>query len=309
MRPIAGMLRVAWLAAFGAALCSGEGSAGAAIVRQGSIGVHGLTRTYTLNLPNGFSSARRYPIVLLLHGGLGNGARIEQQTGLGNYVDRGGFIAVFPDSGGQEWNDGRETTRSGPDDVGFLVALVQDLVARSGGDPARVFVGGVSSGGMMVQRLACEATTVFAAYAAAIANMPWGLAGTCRPARRVPIVFFQSTADPIMPWAGGEVRHGRFHGAGGRILSAPETIGFWAQVDRCGGARTRDIPDRAHDGTHVSMHDFGRCGLVQYEVQGGGHRWPGGRDLGFFVQQIVGPTTHAIDATTVMLDFFRRYGL
>lgn len=309
MRPIAEALLVAFLQALIATACMGSSGAAAAIVKQDSIVVQGQTRTYSVYLPES-NGSRRYPIVMMLHGGEGTGASVAQRTGLGGYVDREGFIAVFPDAGSQQWNDGRETTRSGRDDVGFLVAVVHDLVARSGGDRARVFVGGLSNGGIMAQRLACEATGVFAAYAVAIANMPYGLAGTCRPSRRVPIIFFESTADPLMPWAGGEVRHGPFHGVGGRILSIPQTIDFWAKIDGCGGAQIRDLPDRVNDNTHVRVHDFGACGLVLYEIQGGGHAWPGSNaPVRAFARRIIGNVTQNISATSAMIDFFRRFGL
>lgn len=304
------MARAAVIAVLVAAIYYGLGDAAAANVRQGSIQVQGLTRTYALYVPDGFNPGQRYPVVMMLHGGIGNSARFAENTGVGGYVDRGHFIAVFPDSGGGEWNDGRETTRSGRDDVGFLVALVSDLVARSGADPARVFVGGSSAGGMLTQRLACEATHVFAAYAVAVANMPASLVGACRPARRVPVLFFAATADPFMPWSGGEVRRGWLRGAGGSVLSAPETIAFWSRYDGCGGSRTTDLPNRLNDGTHVRLHDFGSCGVVFYEIQGGGHGWPGGvRSTDPRAERILGLVTHEVNATSVMLDFFRRYGL
>jgi len=304
------MLLIFFWASLAAAMCLGSDGAAAMAVRDGTLNVQGQTRTYQLYLPESVNSPGRRPIVMMLHGGLGNGAKVAQQTGLGAYVDRGGFIAVFPDSGGQQWNDGRETTQSGRDDVGFLVALAHDIVAKFGADPARVFVGGASNGGMMTQRLACEATKVFAAYAVAVANLPYGLVGGCRPSRRAPMIFFESTTDPLMPWAGGEVRHGRFRGVGGRVLSTADTIGFWSRVDGCGASQTRDLPDRVNDGTHVRVHDFGGCGLILYEIQGGGHTWPGGEEpSGPFGRFVVGNTTHDINATSVMIDFFRRHGL
>ncbi len=310
MRLIAELLRVVLLAAIVVAVCPGRSGAVAATVRQGTIAVPGQTLTYSLYLPQRAAPTGRYPIVMLLHGGSSNGARIAEQTGIGAYVDQYGFIAVLPDTGGTEWNDGRDTTRSSRDDVGYLVALVHEVVARFGGDPARVFVAGASAGGMMVQRLACEATNVFAAYAAVVANLPVALAGTCRPSRRVPIVFFNSTTDPFMPWAGGEIRRGRFRGAGGQVLSAPQTIDFWSRFDGCGGARTEDLPDRVSDNTHVRVVNFGACGVLFYEIEGGGHTWPGGASPGgFFARRILGATTHNINATSAMLDFFRRYGL
>ena len=272
--------------------------------------MQGLQRTYTAYLPSNFDPSLRYPVVMMLHGGLGDGAKIDQQTGLSSHVDSSGFVAVFPDSGGGQWNDGRETTRSFRDDLGFLTTLVKEIVAKWGGDSSRVFVGGASNGGMMVQRLACETTNVFAAYAVALANMPRALAATCRPADPARIVFFQSTTDPLMPWVGGEVKQGRLSGVGGRVLSTPETIAFWSRVDGCSGAQTRDIPDRGNDGTHVRLHDYGACGLMLYEVQGGGHTWPGSdAPRGIVAQRILGKATREIEATVAMLAFFRRFGL
>src|SRR5579885_1930709 len=211
MRATAGV-RSPLLAIFIVATLLFHGTAGAAQVQQGAIPFQGQMRTYSVYLPDNFGLGRPLPVVMMLHGGEGNGGRIAQQTGLPAFVDRDRFIAVFPDAGGRQWNDGRETTRSEIDDVGFLVAVVHDVVGRYGGDPARVFVGGASNGGMMVQRLACETTSVFNAYAVAIANMPVALLGACHPPRRAPMLFFESTDDPLMPWAGGEIRHGRFRG-------------------------------------------------------------------------------------------------
>jgi poly(3-hydroxybutyrate) depolymerase len=60
----------------------------------------------------------------------------------------------------------------------------------------------------------------------------------------------------------------------------------------------------------VRLHDFGRCGVVFYEIQGGGHGWPGGvRSTDPRAERILGHVTREINATSVMLDFFRRYGL
>jgi polyhydroxybutyrate depolymerase len=309
MRPIADMLLAVLLGTLVAVMCLTPDSATAAIVKQGSIVAQGQTRTYSVYLPAGMNSSRRYPIVMMLHGGTQNGDRVAMQTGLGNYVDQGGFIAVFPNSIGRQWNDGREAMQSNVDDVGFLVALVRDLVATAGGDPAHVFVGGVSNGGMMTQRLACEATNVFAAYASVDANMPSRLVGICHPSRRAPIVIIESTTDPLMPWAGGEIKHGP-GGVGGTVLSTPDTVNLWSKLNGCGPAQGQNLPIRVNDGTSATEYDFGSCGLLFYEIHGGGHTWPGSKSpIGFLGRLIVGKTSESIDATATILNFFRRYGL
>ena len=42
------------------------------------------------------------------------------------------------------------------DDVGFFAALIGKLTAEGGADPRRVYVTGISNGGLMTHRLGCE---------------------------------------------------------------------------------------------------------------------------------------------------------
>lgn len=313
MPPICEAQRLTWMAAFVAILGILGGPAGAATITQGVVEIGGVQRSYTMYLPAGFDAAKRYPIVLGLHGGLGNGERFAQQSGLPNYVDQRNFIAVFPNANGKQWNDGRATTRSSTDDVAFLLMLVRQVTAANGGDPQRVFVTGVSNGGMMAQRLICDAADVVAGVAVVIANLPADIAGDCRPKRPVPIAFFNGVADPLMPWAGGDIRKAPGLGVGGKAMSTPQTVAFWAGANGCRSELMQNLPGRAADGTKVRLHTFESCSgapVLLYEIQGGGHAWPGSAVPKLaIVRRIVGTTSKAIDATQAMLEFFSKFGL
>ena len=289
----------------------------AATLERESVTVEGTARSFALYLPADYDSQEQYPILIVLHGGEGDGLGTAERTGFADYVDGDQFIAVFPDAGGRQWNDGRETTRSNADDVAFLEAVVQSVVEMYGGDPAHVFVAGGSNGGMMTQRLACERSDLFAGFAAVNANMPAGLAGGCRPSRARPFAFFFGTEDPIMPPSGGEVRSARRAGmgAGGEVIPAADTVRFWTEANRCGGSSERAVPDHAEDdGTTVRQVTYQTCAdatqVVEFEVVGGGHTWPGSappeRAL---LRRIVGVTSQDIDATGTIIAFFRAYGL
>jgi polyhydroxybutyrate depolymerase len=290
----------------------GIGHAQAFTIKHGAVELDGAQRTYTIYVPDGLDPAKRYPIVMALHGGLGNGERVAQQTGLPDHVDRRGFIGVFPDSKGKQWNDGRETTRSGPDDVAFLVKLVRQIASESGGDPKRVYVAGVSNGGMMVQRLICE-TDMVAAAAVVIANLPTALVSSCQPKRPVPIVFFNADTDPLMPWAGGQIKSAPGLGVGGTVISTMQTIAFWDRVNGCRDEQVANLPARNDDGIRVKLYTFESCSaapVLLYEIQGGGHTWPGGPVPKLaIIRHIVGATRKDVDATQVMLDLFAKYGL
>jgi polyhydroxybutyrate depolymerase len=294
-------------------------TAQASTEQRGTVQVQGREHTFSMILPDGMGSGKRYPIVMALHGGGGNGRRAATISGLARHVDREGFIAVFPDAGGRPWNDGRETTRGFTGDVSSLRAVVQKVVETSNGDPNRVFVMGISNGGMMVQRLACEAPDVFRAYAALVGNLPTALSASCNPGRPVPIVLMSGTDDRLMPFKGGDLpqaagRRRDGAGVGGRVMSAPASVQFWSHMNGCRKETTEALPDRKDDGTQVTIHRFAGCKsggeVVFYEIKGGGHNWPGGAGPRRpRLQRLIGNVSQEIDATSAILDFFRRYGL
>jgi polyhydroxybutyrate depolymerase len=284
--------------------------AAAATFEQGAIEVSGQRRTFSVALPSNYSKRKRYPIVMMLHGGRGSGSLIAKQTRLADYVDRDQFIAVFPDAGGRQWNDGRETTRGTGDDVSFLVALVDHVAKTYGGDAGRAFLAGPSNGGAMTLRVACEAPGAFRAYGAVVAGLPQG--ATC-PSGRAPVIFIMSRDDPRVPWGGGSLAGGAGRGGvGGRVMSAMDTVEVFARANGCSEASIQDLADRVDDGTSVRVHAFKGCGnrVILYELAGAGHAWPGmAMRRGPRATQMFGAVSREINATEVVLDFFSRHGM
>ena len=278
----------------------------------------GETRSYFVHVP---ATGGKGAAVMVLHGGEGDGVHAARASHMSAWADQHRFVALFPNAatahgGRTPWNDGRAETANGRDDVGFVRAVVADASARFGVDPDRVFVAGISSGGLFAQRLACEAPGAFRAFGVIAANMPADLAPRCRPSQAVPMVFFNGTADRLMPWEGGEIPSIRALGigSGGTVLSHSETVRFWTEIGGCGANVTSVLPDRARDGTRVTLASYKRCSsgktpdaaLDFYTVQGGGHNWPGS---GLPARRITGVVTANIDASAEILAFFRRYGL
>lgn len=282
-----------------------------ALMSEYSINVNGVTRTYYLDLPNNYSKHNNYPIVMMLHGGNGDGRKIAYQTNLSAYTKTTGVIAVYPNAlpsdTGSQWNDGRtETYSAEQDDVTFLSNLVDHLVARYGHDANRVFLGGSSSGGLMTIRMMCDRTQKFHGYTAAIANQPADL--TCVPNGKANAEFFTSTTDPLMPFNGGEITSFGGVGAGGTVLSSADTIAFWAINNGCLSfpyfPQVYYWTPTVLDGTSIIYSNYGSCALDYYQVVGGGHAWPGGVSDGKF-----GITTQNLNGTQTMLTFFKRFGL
>ncbi|RIA56799.1 alpha/beta hydrolase family esterase [Dichotomicrobium thermohalophilum] len=271
--------------------------------------VDGVPRTYTVFVPD---SARdrgdSVPVVIVLHGGRGDGARVRRIMGLDRVAEREGFATVYPDSLGRGWNDGRRFRRERSDDVAFLLRLKKSLVRRGLADPDRVFVAGVSNGGMMVQRLACEVPGAFAGYASIIANMPVPVIDRCLPDRPVPMMVINGTDDRLMPYDGGDVG---LRGRRGAVVSAFETVEFWRAHNGCDGRPGRRmLPNRdPRDGSRVVMFYSTDCRgapVIHLRVEGGGHRVPGSpvQDLRFMAERVLGAQNNDISTAEVITRFF-----
>lgn len=262
----------------------------------------GITRRYFLYLPSTWHRGRPAPLVLVFHGGGGRATGIAPHTGFSRLAEREGVVVAYPQGLNGRWNDGRGYAAT-HDDVGFVRALLDTLGRELSIDPRRVYATGISNGAMFAYRLACDLPGVFAAVAPVAGAMPADLAPACSHTQPVSVLAFQGTADPLMPYAGGGVARRR-----GRVLSAEQSIVFWARTSGCTGTvGTTDEPDRVTDGTRVRRTIFGGChegrAVELYTIEGGGHTWPGGPPVG----GAVGRVTREIDATPVIWAFFAEH--
>jgi polyhydroxybutyrate depolymerase len=278
----------------------------------------GLDRTYLVQpVPPERAGGGPHPVVVLLHGGTQTAADAWRDTSLPTLAEREGFILVAPQGEGRHWNDARGSTLAGDvastaDDVGFLKAVIAEVVAKDHGDASAVFMVGASNGGFMTMRFACDAGETLRAAASVIATVPEALARNCRSPRPLPWLAINGTDDPLIPFGGqteGTVRRGEPQPA---LRSADDTFRFWA--DRAGCA----APVQHTPLTSAAQDDRGRwaegidrrgCagGQVSRQVvmHGSGHVFPG-MAVGFaLVERVVGPGAPEIDGGTLVWEFFK----
>ncbi len=275
---------------------------------QATLEVEGQARTALVHVPDDLSTPA--PLVIVLHGGGGNGPNTQRYTGFNEIADANGFIVVYPDGIDNSWNDGREVNASGVDDVGFIAALIEMLVADYGADPERVFVTGISNGGYMSMRLACELADRVAGAAIVTAGLSEALSATCAPAQPVAMLIMNGTDDPIVPYDGGQVDLSVLgeRGERGATLSTDDSIAFWTAFNECADADS--APETALgnaaplDRTRVYVTTYSDCTapVVRYRIEGGGHTWPGTRQ--YLPVGIIGRTSRDIDGSAVIWEFF-----
>ena len=259
-----------------------------------------MDRTYRLHVPPGDPVG----LVLSLHGGGGTGIGQQNLTDFDAVADAHDLLVVYPDGYDKSWADGRGVSpadRRHVDDVRFLVALTGKLQNDYNIAPGHVFATGMSNGGFMSNRLACDRADAFAAIAPVAGTLGVGVA--CNPSRPVSVWEAHGTADPLVPFKGGVVR-----GRGGvsHSISVNSMMDKWRSADGCRGDPSAQVLSNVGDGTVVHRFDSTACAasteVVFYKIDNGGHTWPGGKQ--YLPKAVIGPTTRALHASEAIAQFF-----
>ena len=277
---------------------------------HGSLQSGGRRRTFLYRDPPGAAAGLR-PLVIGLHGRLGDGASQEKLTGFSQLAAREGLALVFPDGVQRSWADARGTTpasRDGVNDVAFISELIDLFVAQHRADPSRVYLMGMSNGGFMTLTAACVLSDKVAAAVSVTGLMSTALAGSCRPARPIPVALVLGDADPLVPYGGGELGGDR-----GTVLSGRESADFWVVANGCSrGPTAEPIPDvDLKDGTQSLRLRWTSCrGGAEVDlvtVTGGGHTWPGGYQ--YLGERLIGRTSRDFSASDLAWEFLRQFSL
>jgi len=228
-----------------------------------------VDRTYRVYRPA--RELARPGLVIVLHGSFGGGFQMESMTSFDDQADRLGWIAVYPDGVADGWDAfGSGPTwgkHPGADDVAFIRALIDHFKATDAVDPDRVYVTGLSRGGMMTYRLGCELSATVAAIAPVSGNMATASGSAdvpCELAEPVSVLAVHGTADATIPIAGGKVD----------ILFSPmaDVIARWRSLDGCNGSPTSTVDGVA---TMTVWSCVSGSTVSTRILAGGCHCWPG----------------------------------
>jgi len=175
-----------------------------------------VDRLYWLYQPEAKNLQSRIPVVLVLHGGGGLAQNMPGFTNKGfqKLADRDGFLVVYPQGKGKQWNDGRDPKAypvlnkydawsNNLDDVGFLVEILNRLETMYPINREKVFACGNSNGGFMSNRLICERPDVFKGAGIITATMDTTYLNRCRPSLPVGVIIMNGTLDKAIPYDGG----------------------------------------------------------------------------------------------------------
>jgi polyhydroxybutyrate depolymerase len=256
--------------------------------------------------------AKPAPVIVALHG-LGQSIdSLRDWLRLDDVAERAGFTVVYPQAINLSWSYGTPLARPMPavngetvDDIGFIRTMIDDLVARKLADPARIYVTGMSRGGLMTFTLACALADRIAAAAPLITGMTDHQRDECHPARALPMMAVAGTADRSEPYDGDVAPNGH-------LLSMPETMEYWRKIDGCHDEVARALP-HLHDidPTEINLVEWRNCSsdtaLKLYRVQRGGHQLPSFVESTKDIDTHFGLRNHDMDTAEAVWNFVSRY--
>lgn len=268
---------------------------------NGNIVSSGEKRSYFLYVPESYDPSAPVPLVITIHGFAQWPAHQMHITRWNDLADEYGFIVVYP-AGTRFPLRWRIHGEAGSDldpmrDVTFIADLIDKLEAEYNIDPARIYANGLSNGGAMSFVLSCKLSDRIAAIGtvAGAFALPWE---ECQPARPVATMVFHGTADPIVPYEGGEYARSDV-----QFPYIPDWVATLAQRNGCD-----DEPLEIPASGEVSGVRYTNCAadVTFYTIAGGGHTWPGGEPI---PEWIAGHTSQDIDATRTIWEFFQSHPL
>lgn len=257
----------------------------------------GQNRNYRLRLPANHDKNTAIPLVFNLHGFTSNAIEQEIYSGMNIIADTARFAVCYPNGISNAWNVGW-SFGSTADDVGFISTLIDQLNSTYGIDKSRVYACGMSNGGFMSYRLACELNDRIAAIASVTGSMVQQAINSCKPGKSVPVMEIHGTADPVV----------NYNGTVNVSVAISKVLKFWQENNGCDINPTiEQVPNKSiTDNTTAEKWTYTNCEnnkkLIHYKITNGGHTWPG---------SIInnGTTSQDFNASEEIWKFFKQYSL
>ena len=226
-------------------------------------------RSFIVHVPPNFDyETQSLPLVFVLHGYTSQAPIIRQYSGFDQIADQENFIVVYVQGttdafGNTGWNVNVVPTFNLVDDVGLFKALIKYFKASYNIDSSKIFSTGMSLGGFMSYRLACELNEINS-----IGSVTGSMSGyyQCNPPKKTSTIHFHGTSDRTVPYDGVEWS-----------LSARDAHNFWKSYNKCNSQVEINLPDFNGDGKITKRLISYDCdedkGVELYSLEDEGHIW------------------------------------
>lgn len=272
-------------------------------------------RSFLLHVPPRYQPDSPLPLVVVIHGAFSTGGQTEAETGFSALADEERFLVAYPEGIGlfglfQHWNAGHCCGKAADeqvDDVGFLAEVISTVRQKLAVDPGRIYMAGMSNGGMLTYRFAVERSGDLAALAVVSGTIgstfgddgqPRGLP---QPGCTVPVIVVHGLDDDTIPAKGGDTLRPQGMRS---FLPAADACDFWRTANGC---EQEPLTETFHNGS-VHRLAWNRCrdgsSVEYYQLAEWGHQWP----APWFTNRLA--TDHPLrgfDVTRRIWEFFCRF--
>ena len=255
-----------------------------------------VERCWFILVPDGLSAEEPVPLVIDLHGYGGSNNLQYNMSGFAEIAAEDKIIVAYPQGYEDFWGIDIGGVSNDVDDVGFLTALIENIISDQPIDENRVYMTGWSNGCMMTQRFAVETQGILAA-----AGCMAGYLMTDAPASYVsatPFMEVHGMMDTTVNYvdnSGTTVVF--FQNTAGVNKGAVQNLEYWADINSCNGA----VPEIISTGQNYDIRGYTDCDsdaqVRLMSLHATGHNpYPGGNPTG-------------IQTTSILWDFMSQYSL
>ncbi len=278
---------------------------------------NGLTREFIVYVPDSYLFQNSdVPLLFSLHGFSSYAKWNMQYTGFQSLAEEKGFIIIYPQGtrwrtapsdkngysteGQTHWNVGWTTSlgeTSTSDDIGFIDDLIEWSTNNYNINKDRIYSTGMSNGGFMSYKLACNLSSKIAAIASVTGSMSPQTFSQCNPKHPTPIMQIHGLQDYVVPYLGYE------------NLCKPmdDVINYWVEYNTCDSNPVITIiPDLDGDeygGVHkIFKNEINNVSVELYLLEKMSHDWP----------RLYGPSEYGlydIDAPSIIWSFLSKYDI
>ncbi|WP_231910185.1 alpha/beta hydrolase family esterase [Corynebacterium cystitidis] len=226
-----------------------------------SVTVDGKKRTFSLTVPPEATDGARLPLIFVFHGMNESSEAIRDYSNL----DLARAYVVYLDGVDKAWAPAPYAATTGEEDLAFVDAVREKIIAEHNVDTARVFATGLSNGGGFAAYIGCQRPVDFTAVATVSAAYYWKVSEKCSSIP-MKLLDIHGTDDKVVSYEGGNRHDTAYH-------SVPEIL--------------EDAADRNHCSDSISITQLWTNGIRQVwddcdaplehvRVGSGTHTWPGG---------------------------------
>lgn len=238
-------------------------------------------REYIIYTPASYDGSVAYPLLFAFHGGGGYAVDFIQIADFRPIADTANFILVYPQAlgdptddipGSPNWIRKNQPTF---DDLPFVDALLDNIIASYNVNTTRVYATGYSLGGEFTFELGCRLNNRLAAIGVVARTMGVSAYNNCTPTHSTGVMTVLGTADYNSLYDGVIYLGIEYY------KSAADTHHYWATHNNCDtNAVTTNVANtNTTDGSTVERNTWSTengCAYVEeLKVIDGGHDWPG----------------------------------